>query len=150
MATGEEDEVTLFSTRAKLYVFEGGWKERGTGIIKLNKQRKSDSDEPQSADHSDLESSRRANGNTDEETDGESGSSNKDQSASKKPRVQARLLMRAMATHRVLLNAPIYDKMPIGDPQDVKNAPSGKRMMFLAQDDTKLKNHLLQVSCGLW
>jgi len=36
--TGEEHEETLYQTRAKLYIMEreGGWKERGTGLLKLN------------------------------------------------------------------------------------------------------------------
>lgn len=39
--TGEEDEDTVYSTRAKLFVMEseGGWKERGVGQLKLNKRR---------------------------------------------------------------------------------------------------------------
>lgn len=39
--TGEEDEETVFSTRAKLYVIdlegEKVWKERGCGVVKVNK-----------------------------------------------------------------------------------------------------------------
>ncbi|KAI9736285.1 MAG: hypothetical protein M1834_001171 [Cirrosporium novae-zelandiae] len=39
--TGEEDEETLFSCRAKLYHFEKGeWKERGVGTLKLNSTEK--------------------------------------------------------------------------------------------------------------
>lgn len=36
VSSGEEDEVTLHSVRAKLYVFEDAWKERGIGTVKLN------------------------------------------------------------------------------------------------------------------
>ena len=41
MPTGEEDEETLYQTRAKLYVMQsdGGWKERGTGTLRLNMRR---------------------------------------------------------------------------------------------------------------
>ncbi|KAF2188573.1 hypothetical protein K469DRAFT_703167 [Zopfia rhizophila CBS 207.26] len=34
--TGEEGEDTIWSGRAKLYTFNGGWKERGVGPFKLN------------------------------------------------------------------------------------------------------------------
>ncbi|KIX02337.1 uncharacterized protein Z518_08278 [Rhinocladiella mackenziei CBS 650.93] len=34
--TGEEDEETVFSCRAKLYHFEKEWKERGVGVFKIN------------------------------------------------------------------------------------------------------------------
>ena len=34
--TGEEEEETMFSCRAKLFHFEKEWKERGVGTIKLN------------------------------------------------------------------------------------------------------------------
>ena len=39
--TGEEEEDTVYQTRAKLYVMQsdGGWKERGTGTLKLNVRR---------------------------------------------------------------------------------------------------------------
>jgi E3 SUMO-protein ligase RanBP2 len=34
--TGEEDEATLFESRAKLYRFTASeWKERGLGVIKI-------------------------------------------------------------------------------------------------------------------
>ncbi|ORY21251.1 hypothetical protein BCR39DRAFT_508438 [Naematelia encephala] len=39
--TGEEDEETLYQTRAKLYVMQtdGGWRERGVGAVRLNVRR---------------------------------------------------------------------------------------------------------------
>ena len=39
--TGEEEEETVYQTRAKLFVMQtdGGWKERGTGTLKLNVRR---------------------------------------------------------------------------------------------------------------
>lgn len=36
METGEEEEYTVFSCKAKLFHFSGEWKERGTGTFKLN------------------------------------------------------------------------------------------------------------------
>lgn len=48
--TGEEDETTLFSSRAKLYAFEKGeWKERGVGTFKLNISSVGTGDEKRSA-----------------------------------------------------------------------------------------------------
>ncbi|GMK56915.1 hypothetical protein CspeluHIS016_0307550 [Cutaneotrichosporon spelunceum] len=39
--TGEEEEETMYQTRAKLFMMEseGAWKERGVGLIKLNRRR---------------------------------------------------------------------------------------------------------------
>ncbi|RHZ89010.1 hypothetical protein Glove_19g39 [Diversispora epigaea] len=34
--TGEEDEVTKYLVRAKLYCMDGQWKERGVGTLRLN------------------------------------------------------------------------------------------------------------------
>jgi len=39
--TGEEDEITQHSVRAKLYCLDNqAWKERGVGTLKLNYSRK--------------------------------------------------------------------------------------------------------------
>lgn len=39
--TGEEDEITVYQTRVKLFALngDGGWRERGVGALKLNKKR---------------------------------------------------------------------------------------------------------------
>ncbi|BEI90337.1 uncharacterized protein CcaverHIS019_0304070 [Cutaneotrichosporon cavernicola] len=39
--TGEEEEETMYQTRAKLFMMEreGAWKERGVGLLKLNRRR---------------------------------------------------------------------------------------------------------------
>jgi RanBP1 domain len=44
VVTGEEDEDTVFSIRAKLYVLSDQqvWKERGTGTLKVNVQKEGD------------------------------------------------------------------------------------------------------------
>jgi len=37
VVTGEEDEETLMQMRGKLFLLDGGqWRERGTGILKIN------------------------------------------------------------------------------------------------------------------
>ena len=40
-ATGEEDEVVTFEAKAKSYRFDGEWKEKGTGPLKLLKHKTS-------------------------------------------------------------------------------------------------------------
>ncbi|WVQ75840.1 hypothetical protein IAR50_005473 [Cryptococcus sp. DSM 104548] len=39
VTTGEEDEDTVFQVRAKLFVNEKGWKERGIGLLRVNVRR---------------------------------------------------------------------------------------------------------------
>ncbi|SMQ51167.1 unnamed protein product [Zymoseptoria tritici ST99CH_1A5] len=86
LETGEEDEVTAFSCRAKLYNFtfvgegekEGKkkeWRERGLGVLRLNVK---------------------------DAGDGE--------------KTKARLLMRADGSHRVVLNTPLTKDIKFGSP----------------------------------
>lgn len=91
MTTGEEDEVTEFTSRAKLYNFAPNpanndkkeWRERGMGVLRLNVMKAlSDDDQDQ------------------------------------KP--TARLLMRADGSHRVLLNSPIKKELTFGAPNGGK------------------------------
>ena len=112
-ATGEEDELSSFTVRAKLYAFQpakGAWAERGVGPVKLNEKLLSTKEE---------------------------GSEGKD--------VEARLVMRAAATHKVILNAQIFKEMKIGDKDG--NAPTGKQLSFSAQIDGALVPCLLKVTC---
>ncbi|OQO05581.1 hypothetical protein B0A48_09351 [Cryoendolithus antarcticus] len=85
--TGEEDEVTQYTTRAKLYNFvtlpDGSkkeWRERGLGALKLNVKRVASEDE-------------------------------NDEKSSK-----VRLLMRADGSHRVVLNTPVNKDIKFGAP----------------------------------
>lgn len=84
LETGEEDERTDFTSRAKLYNFVAGadgkkeWKERGLGVVRLNVKNLVPDDE-------------------DEE-----------------PKPMARLLMRADGSHRVILNTPIKKEIKFG------------------------------------
>ncbi|EME38316.1 hypothetical protein DOTSEDRAFT_75765 [Dothistroma septosporum NZE10] len=86
MATGEEDEVTELTSRAKLYNFAPNpandnkkeWRERGMGVLRLNVLKALSDEEDQ------------------------------------KP--TARLLMRADGSHRVLLNTPIKKELTFGAP----------------------------------
>ena len=85
--TGEEDEITEYSCRAKLYNFavvdpEKGkkeWKERGLGTVKLNIQNPAPGEEDVT-----------------------------------KPK--ARLLMRADGSHRLVLNTPVKKEIHFGAP----------------------------------
>ncbi|KAK6442263.1 hypothetical protein LTR95_001513 [Oleoguttula sp. CCFEE 5521] len=85
--TGEEDEVTQYTTRAKLYNFvtlpDGSkkeWRERGLGALKLNVKRVPSED-------------------------GDAEESSK-----------VRLLMRADGSHRVVLNTPVNKDIKFGAP----------------------------------
>ncbi|KAK6433848.1 hypothetical protein LTR95_009971 [Oleoguttula sp. CCFEE 5521] len=85
--TGEEDEVTQYTTRAKLYNFvtlAGGskkeWRERGLGSLKLNVKRVA------------------------------SGEGDAEESS------KVRLLMRADGSHRVVLNTPVKKDIKFGAP----------------------------------
>ena len=55
----------------------------------------------------------------------------------------ARLIMRAAATHKVILNARIFKEMSIGDNEG--NEPKGKSLLFSVPVDGKLVPHTLKV-----
>lgn len=107
--TGEEGEEVHFSSRARLYFFDGSWKERGTGVIKVNIRTPGDEDtesrEP------------------DPEAQAMGG------------RRKARLLMRADATHKVLLNSPVFKGMKFGAPDG--SEPTGKLMHVQSLENGK-------------
>ena len=107
--TGEEGEEVYFSTRAKLYFFAGkdGWKDRGTGVIKVNVRTISDE-----VAEGDVEAQQSSSGKR-----------------------KARLLMRADATHRVILNTPIFKGMRFGDADS--SEPTGKVMHLQSLEDGK-------------
>ena len=56
---------------------------------------------------------------------------------------QPRFVMRTQATHKVILNAPVFKEMKISD-LDGKE-PSGKAAMFSVYVEGKLTPHLLKV-----
>lgn len=86
LETGEEDETTEFTSRAKLYSFAANaegkkeWRERGLGVLRLNVKKLNE---------------------------GEDGQHEK---------TKARLLMRADGSHRVVLNSPVMKDMKFGTP----------------------------------
>lgn len=107
--TGEEGELVQFSSRARLYFFDGAWKERGTGVFKVNVRM------------ADLGPSSTAALDPDA----------RPSSAKRK----ARLLMRADATHRVILNSPIFKGMRFGQSDGSK--PTGKIMHIQSLENGK-------------
>jgi Ran-binding protein 3 len=107
--TGEEGEEVHFSSRARLYFFDGAWKERGTGVFKLNIR---------TAEDENTESTE-----ADPEAQVPSG------------KRKARLLMRADATHKVLLNSPVFKGMKFGAADGTE--PTGKLMHLQALENGK-------------
>lgn len=106
--TGEEDEKTIFNARAKLYHFEKEWKERGTGVLKVNIRYE-------------------ANSTADAEADLEAGAA--------KAERRARVIMRADGVHRVILNSPVFKEMQVGTQEG--EAPTGKTMFLTGMEDGK-------------
>ncbi|KAI9678298.1 MAG: hypothetical protein M1817_006243 [Caeruleum heppii] len=125
LETGEEGEETRFSERVKLYYFhtgdnpkENAWKSRGAGVLKVNfsaAQTASTVDEP---DDEDVESA-----------SAESGP------ASSKQGPTARLIMRSEGVYRVILNAPIFKGMKVGDHEG--KMPRDSKLKFTALEDGK-------------
>lgn len=128
METGEENEETEYTCRAKLYNFvstnpsdaaaKKEWKERGLGTLRLNVQTSS-STEPT-------------------ETDLEAGGEGATGRAAR-----ARLVMRADGSHRVILNTPIKRELQFGTVTG--EAPQGGYVYFMGSIDGKPKLELLQL-----
>lgn len=108
--TGEEDEDTIFNARVKLYHFEKEWKEKGTGVLKVNVRQEVRSEPPST--EADLEA-------------GDSAGSE----------LKARIIMRADGVHRVILNSPVFKEMKVGT-QDGE-PPTGKTMFLTGMEDGK-------------
>ncbi|KAF2836029.1 hypothetical protein M501DRAFT_280467 [Patellaria atrata CBS 101060] len=112
--TGEENETTVFVSRAKLYTYvkvdgksdKKEWKERGVGTLKLNKRNAS---------------------TTVNDDDTEAGP--------KVEPVKARFVMRADATHNVILNTAVQKDLKVGDPQG--GPPKGMYVYFWGSVDGK-------------
>jgi Ran-binding protein 3 len=117
--TGEEDEETIFTCRAKLFHFEEKqWKERGVGNLKINVRYEPKSDLKPEAD--------------DEEALGIEVMERR-----------ARVLMRTDGVHRVILNSPVFKEMNVGT-KDGKE-PSGRTMMLTGMEEGKPKGFQIRV-----
>ena len=117
--TGEEDEETIFSARAKLYHFEKEWKERGTGVIKVNVRQEKASKPPTQDDEEQPEKDLEAGDEEDEAGE-----------------LKARVIMRSDGVHRVILNSPVFKDMSVGD-TDGKEPTNTKTMFLTGMDDGK-------------
>ncbi|KAF2152098.1 hypothetical protein K461DRAFT_162226 [Myriangium duriaei CBS 260.36] len=123
--TGEENEKTEYTCRAKLYNFvhsnpddetsKKEWKERGLGTLRLNVLN---------------------SGN--EEADLEAG-----RSGTPSGGAQARLVMRADGSHRVILNTPIKKELRFGSVTG--DAPQNGYVYFMGSIDGRPKLELLQL-----
>lgn len=118
--TGEENETTEYTCRAKLYNFvkaadgeKKEWKERGLGTIRLN-----------------------VTNPTEEELATDSAAPTK-----------ARLVMRAEGSHRVILNTPVKKELTFGTVSG--EPPSGGYMYFMGSVDGQPKLELLQLKVCL-
>ncbi|KAH0551574.1 hypothetical protein GP486_007208 [Trichoglossum hirsutum] len=122
--TGEEGEITIFNCRAKLFHFdkqEKAWKERGVGLLKLNAT-------PTEAE---IDYDRWSHGSDDSE-----GVETEDSTAKATDnKRKARLLMRADGVLRVVLNAPVFKGMKVGDEKG--NPPTGRMVSLTALEDGK-------------
>ncbi|KIW32824.1 uncharacterized protein PV07_04342 [Cladophialophora immunda] len=128
--TGEEDERTIFSCRAKLYHFDREWKESGLGDFKINMRFEARSTVQSPATDGKNDGSREGkaeddSGETNEE-DIEAALEGGERESSVTLERRGRLIMRAMGTHRLLLNTPVFKEMNVGT-HDGKE-PSGKTM----------------------
>ncbi|KAG8630942.1 hypothetical protein KVT40_000082 [Elsinoe batatas] len=130
LETGEENEKTEYTCRAKLYNFvpsnpsdessKKEWKERGLGTLRLNVQ------DPSSTTAADLEAGEGAKADDDEDK-----------------HVRARLVMRADGSHRVILNTPIKKELRFGSVKG--EAPVGGYIYFMGSIDGRPKLELLQL-----
>ncbi|KAF2454991.1 hypothetical protein BDY21DRAFT_76171 [Lineolata rhizophorae] len=152
--TGEEGEITIFTSRAKLYSFvttpKKEWKERGVGHLRLNmpnnygKSEESEEDEDAKKGIVEkLEEAEKAEkaekakeGEEGEESEKEGKASEDDdeekdagKGASKGPKNFPRLVMRADGSQRLALNSPIRKDLQFGD---VSGAPpKGGNIVFM-------------------
>lgn len=65
------------------------------------------------------------------------------------PPKKARFIMRAHQTYRILLNAPVFKQMLIGDPAKKGEKPTGKTLSIpVVMDDGKPMPYLIRVRPG--
>lgn len=136
--TGEEDEETIFTCTAKLYIFSKEWKEHGVGDFKINIRYETRSTPRESSTEEDATGSEKKNDA--DEQDLEAGQSE----SSIKIERKARLIMRARGTHRLILNTPIFKKMNVGTKDG--EVPTGKTMFLTGLEEGKPTTYQMKVS----
>lgn len=137
METGEENETTEYTCRAKLYNFVSSnpsdasskkeWKERGLGTLRLNVQ---------NSPNADVEAGAAA-----------AASKSDTHDSNDEGKVRARLVMRADGSHRVVLNTPIKKELRFGSVTG--GAPQGGFVYFMGSVDGSAKLELLQLKVRL-
>lgn len=137
---GEEDEITLCQFRAKLFVSDQGWKERGVGALKINVPRSSGAkmlfDEGDEDDGEPLITPEK-----DEKKEGESKEKDDNTQIPVKSSYTARLIMRQDSTHRVILNSVVLKEMKFTE----KATNTAIGVLFTAFEDGKPINMQLKV-----
>jgi len=131
--TGEEEEETIFSCRAKLYHYEKEWKERGTGVFKINVRLETRS---VSVTGNKVANSEDDDSKDDSEADLEAGEEVEQER-------KARLIMRTDGVHRVVLNTPVFKDMNVGTPDGQE--PSGRTMFLTGLEDGKPIGYQIKV-----
>lgn len=126
---GEAGEVTLLQMRAKVFVMDGAWKERGVGTLKLNVPRSCASFDENGLP---ISGSFDPSGLDDEDAD---------PTAPKVPR----LIMRQENTHRVILNTIIVRAMVFSDKQPASSSAQILFTAFEGEKEPKPVNILLKV-----
>ena len=128
--TGEEDEETIFISRAKLFHFEDKqWKERGVGNIKINVRYEPVASSQQEAETNDDE------GNEDEGDHLEDGITQMAR--------RGRVLMRTDGVHRLILNSPVFKDMNVGTKDGEE--PTGRTLMLTGMEDGRPKGFQVRV-----
>lgn len=130
METGEEEEETIFTCRAKLYHFEKEWKERGVGTFKIN-----------------VRYEHKARGDDHAAPGGREAPQDSETAASSSIERKARLIMRTDGVHRVILNTPVFKDMNVGT-HDGKE-PTGKTMHLTGLEDGKPTGFQIKVTISL-
>lgn len=125
--TGEEEEDTIFSSRAKLFHFETStWKERGVGVFKINVRYES-----------------RPIAETNDTKDEEAGDGSVENGAFSAMERRARMIMRTDGVHKVILNSQIFKEMNVGTPEGEE--PTGKTMHLTGLEDGRPRGFQIRV-----
>ena len=111
--SGEENETTIYQTRAKLYYFDKEWRERGVGVLRLNV----------SVSQRGIKTSPKS-----------SAESTTDQPDTQPQRRKARLILRADGSHRVILNTPLLKQTSFGATSKGER-PTGSNILFIGSLD---------------
>jgi Ran-binding protein 3 len=133
--TGEENERTVFSARAKLFSYDKKeWRERGVGMLKLNVTRDGYDDDDEEEEEGEEEE-----GEEEDDDDSRSSASSADihnpgtkasaETATPVRQRKARFILRAEGSHRVVLNTPLSKQTRFGG-DSAGARPTGSALLF--------------------